>query len=374
MQPGTLRWRLSRALGALAIATLFAAPGLSAQQGGTVTGRVIDGATNQPLASAQVSIPSLNIGALTQQNGRFILQRVPVGEWVVRVELIGFGTATRSVMVAAGQSVSADFQLTSEAIALDEIVVTGVSGATVRAKVPFDITQVTVADLPVPSVSAGSAIQGKVAGATVFQGSARPGAAPSILLRGATSINAEGRSQDPLYIVDGVILSADMADIDGLDIESVEVVKGAAAASLYGSRAANGVVQITTKRGATVADDQVRYTVRSEMGTNRLPDAQVSTLKHPYRMNAAGTAFIDGSDGTECQWLACTSVQLAGQAAGSGTVTEWNTYTNQAWPGTTYNNVERFFEVAGTSLWQTAPAVPDARLRVNVEVVYNEIK
>ena len=135
-----------------------------------------------------------------------------------------------------------------------------------------------------------------------------------------------------------------MADIDGLDIQSIEVVKGAAAASLYGSRAANGVVQITTKRGATAATDQVRYTVRSEMGTNQLPDARITTLKHPYRMNAAGTAFIDGTDGTECQWLDCGSVQLAGQAANGGSANEWNTYTNQAWPGRTYNNVDRFFD------------------------------
>jgi TonB-linked SusC/RagA family outer membrane protein len=343
----TRRW-LARSI--LALAGILGSAGILAAQEGNIVGTVRTQA-GEPVAGGQVTIhqgaaataPAAR-SALTEQNGRFLLLRVPVGEWTVRVELIGYGTATRTVTVVAGQSVTADIVLTSEAIALDEIVVTGVTGATVRAKVPFDIAQVSAADLVVPSVSAGSAIQGKVAGATVFQGTSRPGAAPSVLLRGATSINADGRSQDPLYIVDGVILSGDMADIDGIDIENVEVVKGAAAASLYGSRAANGVVQITTKRGASMGTDQVRYTFRSEIGTNRLPDAQVTTLKHPFRMNAAGTAFIDGSDGSECQWLDCTSVQLAGQAAGAGeTVTEWNTYTNQAWPGRTFNNVERFF-------------------------------
>ena len=340
------RW-LTRSL--LTLAAIFGSAGILEAQEGRIVGTV----RTQAGESVAGGLITINQGAETappvqsavsDQNGRFLILRVPAGEWNVRVELIGFGASTRTVTVVAGQSVSADFVLESQAIALSEIIVTGVTGATVKAKVPFDIAQVSAADLIVPSVSAGSAIQGKVAGATVFQGTSRPGAAPSVLLRGATSINAAGRSQDPLYIVDGVILSGDMADIDGIDIESVEVVKGAAAASLYGSRAANGVVQITTKRGGTSGADQVRYTFRSEMGTNRLPDAQVTTLLHPYRMNAAGTAFIDGADGTECQWLDCGNVQLAGQGAGAGeTVTEWNTYTNQAWPGRTFNNVERFF-------------------------------
>jgi TonB-dependent SusC/RagA subfamily outer membrane receptor len=83
-----------------------------------------------------------------------------------------------------------------------------------------------------------------------MSGTGRPGAAPTILLRAPTSINASGRNQEPLYIVDGVILNSSMVDIDALDIENVEVVKGAAAASMYGSRAQAGVVQITTRRGA----------------------------------------------------------------------------------------------------------------------------
>src|SRR5690606_1482317 len=113
--------------------------------------------------------------------------------------------------------------------------------------------------------------QGKVAGATVRMGSGRPGSSPSILMRGPKSLNASGRDQDPLYIVDGVILASGMADLGGLDIERVEILKGAAAASLYGSRAANRVVQVTTRRGRSQQDQQVRYTVRTEMGTNSLP-------------------------------------------------------------------------------------------------------
>src|SRR5690606_19520769 len=125
---------------------------------------------------------------------------------------------------------------------------------------------------------------------TVVQGSGRPGSAPSILLRGPTSLNASGRDQEPLYIVDGVILGSDLVDMDALDIESVEVVKGAAAASMYGSRAANGVIQIRTKRGRSMMDNDVRYTIRSEFGRSGLastPD-QLVTKAHHFQLTPDG--------------------------------------------------------------------------------------
>ena len=211
-----------------------------------------------------------NLGGLTQATGRFLIINVPVGQYVLRAELLGFGTQTQVVDVTAGQAVVVDLRMAPQAISLSEIVVTGVAGATQRTKLPFDVAQVRVADMPVPSVNAALSIQGKVAGATVVSGSGRPGAAPSILLRGVKSLDASGRDQEPLYIVDGVIVSSGLVDLDALDIQSIEVVKGAAAASLYGSRAGTGVIQIRTKRGAEIADDQVRYTLRNEYGGSEL--------------------------------------------------------------------------------------------------------
>lgn len=334
-----------------AVVALLATTAPLVAQGGTIVGSVRS-QDGEPLAGAQVyvieateNVPTAepSHGTLTQTSGRYVIPRVPAGEWVVRVELIGYGANSQNVTVEAGETVTASFQLVSEAISLDEIVVTGVSGATVKAKVPFDVTQISTADIPVSAVDAASSIRGKVAGATVYQGSGRPGSAPSILLRGATSINAVGRSQEPLYIVDGVILSSSIVDIDGKDIESIEVVRGAAAASLYGSRAANGVIQITTKRGSTIADDQVRYTIRSEYGANSLAEANIVPTSHFYRMNESQTAFIDG-DGNECQFLECGSVLYAGQAAGPGeTADVWNSYMTNPWP-TTYDQVDRFFQ------------------------------
>ena len=221
-------------LALLAVGLFCAAP--AAAQTGSVTGTILESSSGQPLDAVQVSLETVGsgetrYGGLTQASGRFLIINVPVGQYVLRAELLGFGEQTQVMDITAGQTAVVDLRLEPKAISLSEIVVTGVAGATQRTKLPFDVAQVRVADLPVPSYSMASSIQGKVAGAQVVSGSGRPGAAPSILLRGVTSLDASGRSQEPLYIVDGVILGADMVDLDALDIQSIEVVKGAAAAS-----------------------------------------------------------------------------------------------------------------------------------------------
>ncbi len=334
---------LRAALTCLAVGLLTALPA-AAQQTGTVTGTVTSSGTGEPLAGVQVSIEGTGLGTLTQANGRYLILQVPAGEQTVRADLIGYGTVTQTVTVVAGQGTTVNLRLESEAIAMSEIVVTGVAGATQRTKLPFEVAQVNFEDLPVPMPNPASSLQGKVSGVTVVQGSGRPGSAPSILLRGPTSLNASGRDQEPLYIVDGVILGSSLVDMDALDIESVEVVKGAAAASMYGSRAANGVVQIRTKRGRNMMDNDVRYTVRSEFGRSQLakvPDALL-TERHQFALTPDGQ-FIN-NDGTFCDWLECSSPRLAGQWANGGTANAWNTVQDVAWPGQTFNQVDRFFE------------------------------
>ncbi|MFL3051106.1 MAG: SusC/RagA family TonB-linked outer membrane protein, partial [Candidatus Neomarinimicrobiota bacterium] len=149
----------------------------------------------------------------------------------------------------------------------------------------------------VPATSPASALYGKIAGVKVVQGGGQPGDSPSILLRGPTSINASGRSQDPLYIIDGVVIDpsvsgSPLSDIPGDDIESIEVVKGAAGASMYGARAANGVIQIRTKRGNALAQNQTKIRFRSEFGTNDLPKTLAVNKSHAYLQNSSGD-FVD---------------------------------------------------------------------------------
>jgi TonB-linked SusC/RagA family outer membrane protein len=365
-----------RALLAAVAMMVVAAPAAVAQQVGTVRGTVVEAATLQPIAAAQVVIEGTQLGTLTDNQGRFNILNVPAGAQTVRVVRIGFGTLTQAVEVVSGQAVTVQLRVATEAIALQEIVVTGVGGATARAKVPFAVEQIRAEDLPVAMVSAGQAIQGKVAGAQVVSGSGRPGSGHSVLLRGATSIDATGRNQEPLFVVDGVIVGAGTVDIDGLDIENIEIVRGAAGASLYGSRAANGVIQITTRRGQRAQADQVRYTLRSETGRSALAkspemlltDAHffrlVDTVAVLPRFDAAGNRVINpngtlASDtvpgryfltpgGVPCRWLECSSVQLAGQGAGPGQVANaWNTYATQSWPGQTFDQVQAITQRGG---------------------------
>lgn len=327
---------------------------LQAQDTGTVRGTVSNAATDTPLASVQVSLVGTQRGSITNRQGAFELTNVPSGEYQVRVQYIGFGTQTEAITVAAGQVTEVNFAMRYAVLDVGEIIVTGVAGEMERSKLPFAVDQLRADDLPVSSLNVASAIQGKVAGAQVVQASGRPGSAPSILLRGATSINASGRSQDPLYIVDGVILSASVVDIDALDIESIEVVKGAAAASLYGSRAAAGVIQITTRRGRDLGDGQVRYTVRSQVGTQSLQGAFPILQNHYWALSDDGRFFID-ADGTPCTFRGTPSwdpnnecsgnLRRAGQAAGPGeSANEWNTFASQPWPDGTFDQVGRFFD------------------------------
>jgi len=182
-----------------------------------------------------------------------------------------FSTELRAkpITIATG-SQSVDFALAKDVTRLNELVVTGVTGATEQTKTPFAISRVTADQMPVPAVNPLTQLQGKVAGAQIVSASGRPGASPSVILRAPTSINASGRSQEPLYVVDGIIINGGLPDLNAEDMESVEVVKGAAAASLYGARAGNGVIQITTKTGKSSSQNSIRFGARSEIGTGDL--------------------------------------------------------------------------------------------------------
>jgi TonB-linked SusC/RagA family outer membrane protein len=306
------------------------------QQTGTIVGRVVDASTQQPLASAQVHIAGLNLGTLSDQSGRFRIGNVPAGDHEVRAASIGYSEGRRLVSVTAGATATVNIQLHSSPIALQEIVVTGVAGATDRARVPFVVDRVRAEDMPVPSLSGvGTMIQGKVPGVQVVSASGMPGDEATILLRGPTSIMG---SSDPLIIVDGIMLSSGTVDLDALDIESVEVVKGAAASSLYGSRAASGVIQITTHRGRGLGDGQTRFTARSEYGQSQL-GRRISTAQyHPFQLNAAGTAFVD-ANGVEVDYA---SAILDGPTLDQ-------TFQDKAYPMPTYDHLDRFF-TRGASL------------------------
>jgi TonB-linked SusC/RagA family outer membrane protein len=270
------------------------------------------------------------MGVLSNADGRFTINRVPAGTYTVVAEMLGYTEGRQEgVAVAAGQAAVVNFELRTQALSLSEIVVTGVTEATSRARLAFTVASVTRENMPVAPKSAVEAIQGKVAGATIVQ-STQPGNAGNIILRTPTSIN---RENSPLIVVDGAILTSSSVDISTLDIESVEVIKGAAAASLYGSRAAAGVVQIRTTRGSGIPENQTRFTVRSEYGTSDIPHPIEWARRHPFRQNANGE-FLNSDD----------EVVATRQEADFKAIP----FQDGTYPGPVYDHVESLFDPGAT--------------------------
>lgn len=273
-----------------------------AQNAATVTGR-ITGEAGQPLFGANVSIEALAISVGTNEEGRYTIAipgaRVRGQQVVLRVRSFGFVPDQKTITIEGGTQTH-DFTLKQDVNRLSQVVVTGVTGATEVKKLPFTVAQVTAEDMPVPGANPLAQIQGKVPGANIVSASGRPGTAPAIILRGPQSINASGRGQDPLYIVDGVISQGGIADINPQDIENIEVVKGAAASSLYGSRAGNGVIQITTRSGRN-SGEGIRFRSQLEYGVQSIENEYQYPKTHFMLMNEDYSRFCVSNGGSrEC--------------------------------------------------------------------------
>ncbi|MBK8250721.1 MAG: SusC/RagA family TonB-linked outer membrane protein [Gemmatimonadetes bacterium] len=282
-----------RSLLIAAFATFVAAPVFA--QGTVITGTITRQEGGGPLFGANVYITELAISAGTNEQGVYRLtlpaERVRGQNVMLRVRSIGFKPGQKSITLAAGGgTITENFALEIDVNRLSEVVVTGVTGATEKKKLAFTVDQVNVADLPVPGTNALTQLQGKVTGAQIVSPSGRPGQAPSIVLRGPKSLNASGRSQAPLVIVDGVIYDGGLQDLNPMDIENVEVVKGAAAASVYGSRAGNGVIQVTTK-SAKNARQGTRFNVRNEAGYNDIAGEFQLAKNHFIMMDPTNKRF-----------------------------------------------------------------------------------
>jgi TonB-linked SusC/RagA family outer membrane protein len=280
------RTRWSLRLGALA-ALLVASPALYAQQTGTIAGRVTDGQTGGNIPAAQVFISDLDIGVLTQQNGSYLLANVPAGPRTVTVQRIGYGQATQNVTVVAGQTVVLDFRITEEALALDEIVVTGTAGGSARRALGNSVEVASVSQLTdqAPITNLQNVLAGRTPGLRFGRTDGQVGGGAPITIRGVTSTQL---GSQPLIFVDGVRVNNDatlgprsggqaggnssaLNDINPDDIESIEIIKGPSAATLYGTEASAGVIQIITKRGAAGAPE---FEFEVSQGTNFMRDPQ----------------------------------------------------------------------------------------------------
>ena len=307
----------------LCVAALTAT-GLQAQATGTVTGQILESSSQQAIDGAQVFVTALSQGTLTRQNGRYLVVNVPVGTHSLSVQRLGYRTQTQQITVTDGGTAVADFQLESEVLGLDEIVVTGTAGQARRREVGNSIVSMNVADVVEPVASTIALLQGRAAGVSVIQSSGTIGDATRIRIRGNVSA---ALNNDPLIYIDGVrvrsqayrslapinlgaqyavsITPSPLDDVNPQDIDRIEIIKGAAATTLFGTEAAAGVIQIFTKKGRSGAP---QWTANLETGIN-------TKNNHGTTQTLRGTptnSFPDW-DGGAC-WPQCFTSAAGGNA------------------------------------------------------------
>lgn len=247
----------------LMLALTPAATAAQTQNTGQITGTVTD-LSGGPLIGAQVVVVGLNRGAIAGGGGRYVINGVPAGAHRVAVTLIGWAAPPQDVTVPSGGAAVANFQMTQQAVALSEIVTVGY-GTQRRADVTGSVTRVTSSEIKeVTKGNAIEAIKGRMAGVDIVTTGYKPGDGVRVRIRGQRSLKA---SNDPLYVIDGIPMGG-INDLNPSDIESIDVLKDASATAIYGSRAANGVVIVSTKKGSA-AWGKTRITYDSYTGTQQ---------------------------------------------------------------------------------------------------------
>lgn len=229
----------------------------SAARAGTISGRAVDSATSQPLGRVQVALVGTRFRATTRDDGVYTIPGVPAGDYTITATFIGRAPQTRAVTVVDGQTLTVNFALVRQAVQLEAIVSTGYLTQSTRT-VTGSVAHVDMDNVQTQTVEGiDKALEGQVAGLQVLQSNGTPGGGPQIQIRG---VGAIGAGSAPLFVVDGFPLSTGGAELRNplneiapSDIESITILKDASSAAIYGSRAANGVVVITTKSGRNQA-------------------------------------------------------------------------------------------------------------------------
>ncbi len=243
-----------------------------------VSGTVVDN-FGAPLPGVNIMVKGTSTGTITDVDGNFKLD-APAGA-TLTVTYIGYATQE----VKAKQTLRITLQESSEL--LSEVIVSGVARGTSREKLSFSVEKIQNSTLKeVTGTSVASTLNGKMPGIKVLPTTGNPNDEPIIQLRGAISF---ATTDQPLIIVDGIVTGGSLKDINMEDVENIEVIKGAAAASFYGAKAAAGVVSITTKRGSALENGQVNVTFKSELGGSWIGFVPERTTAHGHVVNADGT-------------------------------------------------------------------------------------
>ena len=221
----------------------------------TVKGIVIDASDKEPVIGASVLVKGTQIGTMTDIDGAFTINNVPDNAKTLVVTYVGMDP--REVAITPGEMV---IEMTSNSQALDEVVIVAY-GSQKKSSITGAISQVKSEDLEKrPVTSVGEALEGSTPGITVTASYGSPGEDPTIRIRGIGTVNG---SSSPLYVIDGVPFGGNLSDINMDDIESMSVLKDAASAALYGNRASNGVILITTKKSKS---ERITFNFKTNQG------------------------------------------------------------------------------------------------------------
>jgi TonB-linked SusC/RagA family outer membrane protein len=338
----------------LLVVGAIASPLLAQAGRTTLTGIVKDIANGQPVPAATVSVYGTPYAASTNEQGRYTIPNVPTGGiYRIEVRRIGYGQIQKANVRIVGATMNLDLDLNSTALALEGISVSASADPTSALKSPFNVITLTSEQMPVAAMGAASAmIQGKVAGVTVIRPSGEPGAGTNVQLRAPLS---PFRSNGPLWVVDNVPLSDNMfngtltMDIESMDIESIEVIKGAAAAAIYGSRAAGGVISIKTNRGKNVALGRSQITGNQQYGIDQIAKQVPKLEHHYYRVN------------DQKQWVDANNVLVP---RGSRVIdTDGMIDNNYA---VLYDNIHQVFKPAQNLVSQVSLAQSSAQTNLNI--------
>ncbi len=311
-----------------------------AQQAGRITGVVTDSLSGAPLGGVQVFLEGSALGAMTNQAGRYTIGNVPPARYQLRAERIGMTLALREITVEPGGTVEANFTLTVKALGLDEIVVTGTAGAARRREVGNSVTQINLAALPDRPVDVSDVLQASAPGIEVTQGGGGAGQGSKIRLRGVKSLEM---GSDPIIYIDGVrmmtgafevraakdqgnraanVTQSPLDMINPNDVERIEVIKGSAATTLYGTEASAGVIQVFTKRGSQGApvwtfemQQGTQWSQRFGMGDDVFrigPDSIRVTTKYMYMDPWICTGFLQCGQFMHQAWTQVYSGSVRG--------------------------------------------------------------
>lgn len=266
----------------------------------TIKGMVKDD-QDVPLFGVNVIIQNTNKGTTSGFDGDFSIT-IDTGD-VLELSYLGF----KDEIIATDNRSTFTITMTPDVNTLNEVIIAGVASGTSRKKLSISVAKLKTEDLnKAPQSSVSSSLQGKIAGVSVTSFSGSPGGSPNIVLRGSTSI--VGRNS-PMILIDGVIMGGSLADINVDDVESIEVVKGAAASSLYGSQAANGVIVVTSKRGRNLKDGKTSVTIRNETGFQHVANLIDLSTSHHYSLDPT---WLETNTYTKYQFVNYPSDYISG--------------------------------------------------------------